>query len=127
MTAPATSDRSEALWLLPASPMVWALHFLLSYATAALWCGKFGGPGAPLDTARLAILGYTLVALAAVAAIGIHGYRRHRFGGSPPPHDRDLPEDRHRFLGFATVLLSGMSAIAILYAVLVVVFLEGCD
>jgi hypothetical protein len=105
---------------------LWAAHFLLSYATAALWCGKIAGPSGSLSTARLAIAIYTAIGLAAVGLIGLQAYRRHRLGGEPPPHDRDTPEDRHRFLGFATVLLSGLSAVAILYTALAAVFIGTC-
>ena len=45
---------------------------------------------------------YTLAALAVVGFIGWIGYRRHSFGWAGLPHDDDTPEDRHRFLGFAT-------------------------
>jgi len=42
------------------------------------------------------------------------------------PHDADTPEDRHRFLGFATLLLSGLSAVAVIYTALVVVVFRSC-
>lgn len=120
-------ERNESLWLLPASPTIWALHFLVSYATAAMWCGMVAGPYGSLLTARLAIAGYTVVALAAIAIIGFVGFRRHRLGQSQPPHDADTPEDRHRFIGFSTFLLSALSAVAVIYAALAAVFVEGCQ
>jgi hypothetical protein len=76
--------------------------------------------------ARLAVGVYTVAALAAVAAIGWIGYRRHRLDGAAVPHDDDTPEDRHRFMGFATFLLAALSGIAIIYAALVAVFVEKC-
>jgi hypothetical protein len=69
---------------------------------------------------------YTALALAAIGIVGWIGYRRHRFGNADAPHDDDTPEDRHRFLGFATLLLSGLSAVAVIYAALVAVFVERC-
>jgi hypothetical protein len=42
------------------------------------------------------------------------------------PHDFDTPGDRHRFLGFATVLLAGLSAVATLFAAVVVLYFEDC-
>jgi hypothetical protein len=74
----------------------------------------------------MAIFFYTLAALAAVGFIGWIGYRRHSFGQAGLPHDDDTPEDRHRFLGFATLLLSALSAVAIIYEALVVVFIDRC-
>jgi len=47
-------------------------------------------------------------------------------GSATLPHDDDTPEDRHRFLGFATLLLSALSAVAVLYAGLVAVFIRSC-
>jgi hypothetical protein len=123
----AVAERHETLWLLAAAPTIWAVHFLLSYATAAIWCGMVVGPYGSLFTARIVIAAYTAVALAGIAVIGTIGYRRHRLEASEPPHDADTPEDRHRFLGFSTFLLSALSGIAVLYAALAVVLIEGCQ
>jgi hypothetical protein len=49
-----------------------------------------------------------------------------RLDSSKPPHDDDTPEDRHRFLGWATFLLSILSAIAVCYSALAAVFLRSC-
>jgi hypothetical protein len=121
------AEEHETLWILAASPTIWAVHLLLSYATGALWCGMVVGPNGSLFTARVAIAAYTLVALAAIGVIGWIGFRRHRLGSSEPPHDADTPEDRHRFLGYSTFLLSGISAVAVIYATLAVVFIEACQ
>ena len=119
-------EAKESLWLLTASPVIWAAHFLLCYGTAAVWCAKVVGVGGSLETTRIAIFVYTLVALAAIGVIGSIGYRRHSFAKARVPHDDDTPEDRHRFLGFATFLLSALSAVAVIYAALVAVFVRSC-
>lgn len=121
------SEARESLWILVVSPAVWAAHFLLCYVTAAIWCGRLGGDEAAMDAVRAAIAIYTAVALAAIAVVGIIGYRRHRLGAADLPHDDDLPEDRHRFIGFSTLLLSGLSAVAVIYAALAAVFIETCQ
>ena len=54
-----TSEKHQSLWLLTASPTIWAAHFLLSYATAAIWCAKIAGPGGSLTTVRVAIAVYS--------------------------------------------------------------------
>ncbi len=121
-----TAEKSQSLWLLTASPVVWAAHFMLSYITASIWCAKLSGPDKSLWEVRVAIAIYTALALAGIALIGWIGYRRHSYGNAAVPHDADTPEDRHRFIGFATLLLSGLSAVAVIYAALVVVFFRSC-
>jgi hypothetical protein len=121
-----TRESRQSLWLLTASPALWAAHFLLCYLTASVWCAKVVGPGGSLTTARAAIAVYTALALTAIGIIGRVGYRRHSLGAAELPHDDDTPEDRRRFLGFATLLLSGLSAVAVIYAALVAAFIERC-
>jgi hypothetical protein len=119
-------EKKETLWLLTLSPVVWALHFLLCYVTAAIWCARVVERGDPLGGVRWAIAGYTVLALAGIAVTGWRGWLRHRHGTAAVPHDFDSPADRHRFLGFATLLLSGLSAVAVLYVALAVVFIGSC-
>jgi hypothetical protein len=74
------------------------------------------------------------VALIAIAIVGWEGRRRHRHpssalstsGTETTTHDLDTHEDRHRFLGFATLLLAGLSAVAVLYAAMAATFFETC-
>lgn len=121
------AEANQRLWILPASPVLWAAHFLLCYITAAVWCGKLVGADGSLWTVRVAIAAYTAVALLGIGAVGWIGYRAHSLGSASVPHDDDSPEDRHRFIGFATLLLSGLSAVAVVYAALVAVFIETCQ
>jgi hypothetical protein len=120
------AESTESLWMLTAGPVIWATHLLLSYGTAAIWCEKFVDPTGSLGTARTAIGWYTAIALTAIAIVALKGFRRHRHGTETTTHDLDSPGDRHGFLGFATLLLSGLSALAVLYAALAVSFFEGC-
>jgi hypothetical protein len=119
-------ERPLHLWLLVAAPTVWAIHFMAAYVTAAVWCAKLAGDGGSLAPARLAIAAYTLLALALLAWIGADGWKRHSYAESILPHDADSPEDRHRFLGFATFLLASLSAVAVVYAALAAVLIESC-
>ncbi len=119
-------EKNESLWKLTISPAIWAAHFMLCYLTAAIWCAKLAGPDGSLGVVRVAIIIYTVLALAGIGATGWVGYRKHRFGNSPLPHDFDSTDDRHRFLGFATLLLSALSGVATLYAALVAVFFWSC-
>lgn len=133
MRSPQLSSRppdTDSLWLLTIAPMIWAAHLLLCYVTAAIWCAKLGGPGASLDGIQRAITWYTVVALAGIAVMGWEGFRRHSYlgtgGTEATTHDLDSAEDRHRFLGFATLLLSGLSGVAVLYAALAATFFDTC-
>lgn len=119
-------EKKDSLWLLAAAPLIWAAHLLLSYCTAAVWCAKFAGPGGSLDTARLAIGGYTVLGLVGVVLVGWRGYTRHKLDNSPVPHDLDSAADRYRFLGYAALLLAGLSGVAIGYQALAVVFIGSC-
>ncbi|MDQ3564351.1 MAG: hypothetical protein M3436_09475 [Pseudomonadota bacterium] len=121
-----TAEKEQSLWLLTASPIFWAAHFLLCYITAAIWCAKVVGLGGSLASVRVAIAVYTALALAAIGIVGRIGYRTHSHGNATLPHDDDTPEDRHRFLGFATLLLSALSAVAVIYAGLVIFFFKSC-
>lgn len=123
---PRTLDKGS-LWLLTIGPTIWAAHLLLSYITAAVWCAKFAGMGGSLGWVRTAIVWYTIVALAGIAFVGWEGLRRHSYGGAEATtKDLDSAEDRHRFLGFSTLLLAGLSAVAVLYAALAATYFETC-
>jgi hypothetical protein len=121
-------ERDDSLWTLTIAPTIWAVHFLLSYMAASVWCSKVGEATASIGGVRVAIALFTAVALAGIAAAGAAGYRRHGQGEGldTTGHDFDSPEGRHRFLGFATVLLAGLSAVATLFTFLPAVFIETC-
>jgi hypothetical protein len=120
-----TPDR-DSLWLLTIAPTIWAAHLLLCYVTAAIWCAKFAAPGGSLNGVPTAVAWYTVIALSGITFVGWEGFRRHRSGTEATTHDLDTPRDRHRFLGFATLLLAGLSAVAVLYAALAAMFFETC-
>jgi hypothetical protein len=114
------------LWMLAAGPTIWAAHFLLSYITAAVWCAKFAGRDGLLAPVHTAIAWYSAVALTAIALVAFSGYRRHGRGFETDEHETDTSGDRRRFLGFAALLLAGLSAVATIYVAVSVLFLERC-
>ena len=132
-TSPRAPDRGS-LWLLTIAPVIWAAHFLACYVTAAIWCARFAPPGGPLNGIRTAVAGYTAVALIGIAIVGWEGFRRHMHpstwlgagGTEATTHDLDTREDRHRFLGFATLLLAGLSMVAVTYAGFAATFFDTC-
>lgn len=119
-------DRTTSLWVLAAPPTIWAAHFLLSYITAAIVCEKSTAPVSAIASAQLAIGGYTAAALLGSVLIARWGWKRHVEGGRALPHDDDTPEDRERFLGFATFLLSGLVTVAVSYLALSVTLAGTC-
>jgi hypothetical protein len=120
-------EHRESLWMLVVSPTIWAMHFGLCYITAAIWCAKVPSALASLGGVRTAVVVFTILALGGISFTGWTGYRAHSYGNGSLPHDDDTPEDRHRFMGYATLLLSGLSGVAVIFAALVVVFVETCQ
>ena len=122
-------ESRESIWLLIISPTIWSVHFLATYLTAAIWCAKLGDTGASFRNVRIAIGVYTLLALLGITCVAWLGYRRHaaRPVSLDVPHHADTEHDRHGFLGFATLLLSALSAVATVFVALVAVFVESCD
>ncbi|MCW8193875.1 hypothetical protein F6455_03635 [Proteobacteria bacterium 005FR1] len=120
-------ERRESLWLLILGPLIWSAHFLLSYITAAVWCAKVAGRTGSLSCARLAIAVFTLLALSGIGLTAWGAWRRHKYGRATVPHDLNTAADRHRFLGFATLLLCGLSFVGTAYVALGIVFFQSCE
>ena len=114
------------LWWLTFSPLCWAIHFLASYLTTAIYCAKFAPSDGSAPSIRVAVAIFTFIAITLIVAIGSKSYRMHRMGDASLPHDDDTPQDEHRFIGFASLLLSILSGIATLFTATVFVFMETC-
>jgi hypothetical protein len=119
-----TNEESQSLWALVVPPSIWFAYFLCSYAFGALWCG--GPAGRSFAPVRFGLAALSLPVLAVIGLAARDGWRRHSHSGSPPPHDKDTPEDRHQFLGFATLLLALLSAVATVYVALGIVVTRRC-
>lgn len=120
------ASHHDSLWMLTIAPATWAAHLMLCYLTAAIWCAKLAGPNGSLGGVRDAIGWYTVAALTGIAIVGWKGFRRQSDGTETTSQDSDSPESRHRFLGFATLLLAGLSAVATIYVALAAVYFETC-
>ena len=116
----------HGLWALTVGPAIWAGHFLATYMAAAVWCGNAGAhsPFGPLTAVFAAA---TAVALMAVMWVARGGWTRYNHGEAVPSHHKDTPEDRHRFMGLATLLLAVLSAVSIIYTAVAVAMLRGCS
>lgn len=119
-------EHASSLWRLTGGPVVWATHFLLSYVTAAIHCAKVPLRDAPLGDTRTLLVVYTVLAIAAIVLLGWHALRQHMWGHGRLPHDDDSPGDRHRFLGFATLLLCGLSLVAVVFTAFAIAVIGTC-
>ncbi len=114
----------ETLWTLFTGPVVWACHFLACYIMAAVWCAKRGDTDFHFVQAGIGTV--TLVALVLIVLSAWLSWRQWGFGTKDPPHDDATAQDRIMFQGYATLLLSGLSFIAVLYVALPLLFIDGC-
>jgi hypothetical protein len=116
----------ESLWTLFTAPIVWAVHFLVCYIAAAIYCAKPFLFDVGFDALRAGIAAATLLALALILLSAWLAWRQWGFGTHDPPHDDPTARDRKRFQGFATLLLSGLSFVAVLYVALPALFITEC-
>ena len=110
------------LWTLIVPPGAWAAHFLFSYLWASVQCAKTG------DFARYPAVFWagTALALAVIVASGAIAWVQSRTPGDPPPHAHGTDVDRLRFIATSTLLLSGLSFVAVVFDALPVVFIGDC-
>lgn len=123
------AEASASLWRITFGPLIWAAHFGLSYAGAAVICAKTGG--AAVSGLRLGIGALTLAALVAIAWIGWRAWIQWdmRADRADDPEDRNqwgTSEDRQQFLGHAAFLLAVISFIGVAYVALPAVFIGTC-
>ena len=116
----------ETLWTLFTGPVVWALHFLVCYAAAAVYCAKASQLTFSFGMLRLALGAITVLALLAILSAAWLAWRQWGFGSGEPPHDEPTRQDRLRFQGFATLLLSGLSSLAVIFVSVPLLFIEVC-
>ncbi len=114
--------RNVSLWTLIVPPTIWAGHFLFSYLWAALRCAKIGKFA---DFPTLYALG-TALALLVILAAGAVAWVQQRTPGDHPPHEQGTAVDRLRFLAKSTLLLAGLSFVAVVFTAMPVVFLTDC-
>lgn len=117
--------RRQTLWVLVVAPTTWAVHFLFCYVFAAIRCAK-AGRAQSLVEVRSAVAVATVIALAIVVISGFIAWARSRAEGDPPPHRESTDEDRLRFLAAATLLLAGLSFIAIVFTAIPAFIFEDC-
>jgi hypothetical protein len=116
-----------SVWIMAASPCVWALHFLFSYWAAAVWCAKVAERFGSILPVRLGVGALTVAALALLAWIARHAVRRYEGRLLIQEHLTEPSEaERTRFLGHATLLLCSLSAVAIVFDAMPAVVFNSC-
>ena len=117
----------ESLWTLITAPVIWAVHFLVCYAGAAVFCARAAALGLGFDAVRIGIAAVTAVALAAILVAGVLAFRQWEYGPEdPPPHEKPTRADRVLFQGFSTLLLCGLSFVAVVYQALPALLITDC-
>ncbi|TIP83639.1 MAG: hypothetical protein E5X63_20800 [Mesorhizobium sp.] len=116
----------ETLWTLFTAPVVWVAHFLVCYIGAAIYCAKPELVGLSFSAVRAGIAAATVIALSLIALSAWLAWRQWGFGTDDPPHDDPTRRDRTLFQGFATLLLSGLSFIAVIFTAMPALFVTEC-
>ena len=114
-----------SLWALIAPPLTWAVHFLFSYVYAAVHCAKAGRLASAAGM-QVAIGAATALALVVVVICAYVAWVHSRVEGDPPPHQDSTDVDRSRFLAVATLLLAGLSFVAIVFTAMPAFLIGDC-
>jgi hypothetical protein len=128
--APLPEFDRDSLFSIIAGPMVWAVHFLVLYVTAAVACAKgfFDVELAGIGVVQLVAAAVTLGAVTLIVHGARMSWRRWRTGPTAPlpPHDRGDPDSRRRFIAYSGLLLCGLALIATVWQALPVLFIHSC-
>ncbi len=117
---------TQRLWWIVIAPLLWALHFLACYVTAAIWCEKYSS-GADIRSLGWMITAYSVVSLTGILIVGTLSFWNLPPADSLVPDEFDDPSDRSHFLHFTSLLLAVLSGIATIFTVLVFVLVGRCD
>lgn len=123
------AEEQASLVRITFGPLVWALHFVASYAATAVFCAKVPQASEHLGLLRWGILGATVLALGVVAWLGWRSWTQWREGNEDGFLDQDADgssEDRHQFLGHAALLLAVISFLGVIYTALPAIFSASC-
>lgn len=115
------------LWRVIAAPIIWAGHFLFCYVFVAIHCEK-SGRAASLGDARLWIIGATIIALGGIAwsTHSLWRVRARSVTDNDFEFEHNTPEERHRFLSHVALMLCVLSAVAVLYVLIPMLYLSSC-
>jgi hypothetical protein len=108
-------------------PLVWMVHFVVSYAGTAVFCAKLDAPQDAIAWLRGGIGAATLLALGGITWLGWQSWRQWRTDNNDIWDDpAATSEDRHQFLGHAALLLAVISFIGVVYTALPALLSATC-
>ncbi len=115
------------LWLMITAPVIWSVHFVVVYASVAVFCAKSGREAA-LDPMLWAVGGASAVAIAAILLVllSLWRVRGRSITGGDLHFEADTPEERHRFLTHVAITLCVLSIIGVLYVSLPILLIDTC-
>ena len=116
----------DNLWTLIAAPTIWGFHFLFCYFLAAYQCAPNADPFKEIGSTRVAIVAVTLISLGLIALILRRAWREWRTEGGGFRNAQNTPQARERFLEFSTLLLAGLSFVAVIFETLPVLLIGDC-
>ena len=120
-------EEEASLVRITLGPLVWAIHFVLSYAATAVFCAKLEAPQEAIQALRWGIAAGTVLALGVIAWLGRKAWHQWRSGNEDIWEDpAGTNEDRHQFLGHAALLLAVISFIGVTYTALPALFSATC-
>lgn len=115
------------LWRVIAAPIVWALHFLFCYVYGAVYCAK-AGRDASLDSPTVVVIAATVIALGLIGAatVSVWRVRGRSLTDNDFEFEHNTPEERHRFLSHVALMLCVLSAVAVVYVAIPMLYLTSC-
>ncbi|MGC9446779.1 hypothetical protein [Cereibacter johrii] len=121
------SEERASLWKITFAPTIWAVHFVLCYGAAAVFCAKVPSAEAEVDLLRWGMAALTLLALAGILLVARSAWKQWDFlDDYDYAHAGGNSEDRHEFLGHAAFLLAIVSFVGTVYTALPALFAGTC-
>lgn len=123
--APRVIDQGS-IWILVASPSIWAAHFLISYWVAAVYCAKAPN-AAPLMEPRWIAIGLGVFCCALIGWLAWIAVKR--YGGVFLIFEEiteSSERGRDKFVGHVSLLLCVLSAVAIVFNIIPGLVLGEC-
>lgn len=115
------------LWQVIVAPVIWAVHFLFCYVYGAVYCAK-AGRDASLAGPTQVIIGATVLALilVGISSLKLWRVRGRSLTDNDFEFEHNTAEERHRFLSHVALMLCLLSAIAVLYTAIPMLYLTSC-